>query len=202
MINTCGLRLLLVGTEPVSGGSDPQTPRRLKLVGAITQQERSVEELASILDLKEPTVSHHLSKLKELQLVHMRSEGNTHYYRLDLNALQSMQKATLAEVQVAQPAIDENVWETKVLDTFVKADILKEIPASRKKRWIILKWLVGKFEFGRLYPEQELNAIVKPIHWDTATLRREMVGYNMMERDNSIYRRIPESEWRISPENL
>lgn len=29
---------------------------RLKLVGAIAQQERSVEELASILDLKEPTV--------------------------------------------------------------------------------------------------------------------------------------------------
>ncbi len=28
MINTCVLRLLLVGTEPGSGGSDPQTPRR------------------------------------------------------------------------------------------------------------------------------------------------------------------------------
>ena len=39
---------------------------RLKLVGAIAQHERSVEELASILDLKEPTVSHHLSKLKQL----------------------------------------------------------------------------------------------------------------------------------------
>jgi hypothetical protein len=30
MINTCGLRLFLVGTEPGSGGSDPQTPRRLQ----------------------------------------------------------------------------------------------------------------------------------------------------------------------------
>jgi hypothetical protein len=29
MINTCGLRLLLVGAEPGSGGSDPQTPRRV-----------------------------------------------------------------------------------------------------------------------------------------------------------------------------
>jgi|GEM_PF-6043483 len=48
--------------------------------------------------------------------------------------------------------------------------------------------------FDRLYPEQELNQIIKPIHSDTATLRREMVGYNMMKRDNSIYQRIPESE--------
>jgi DNA-binding transcriptional ArsR family regulator len=169
---------------------------RLKLVGAIAQQERSVEELASILDLKEPTVSHHLSKLRELQLVHMRADGNTHYYRLDLDALQEMQKATLTATQTVQP-VKEEVWETKVLNTFVENDLIKEIPASRKKRWIILKWLVQKFEFDRLYPEQELNAIIKPIHWDTATLRREMVGYNMMQRENSIYQRIPESEWRM-----
>ena len=169
---------------------------RLKLVGAIAQQERSVEELASILDLKEPTVSHHLSKLKQLQLVHMRAEGNTHYYRLDLDALQAMQKATLTATQVAQP-IQSDLWETKVLSSFVEGDLIKEIPASRKKRIIVLKWLVQKFEFDRLYPEQELNQIIKPIHSDTATLRREMVGYNMMKRDNSIYRRIPESEWRV-----
>jgi predicted transcriptional regulator len=170
---------------------------RLKLVGALAQQERSVEELASILDLKEPTVSHHLSKLKQLQLIHMRADGNTHYYRLDLNALEQMQKATLTAAQVAQSDIDDDVWETKVLNTFVKGDTIAEIPASRKKRWIILKWLVQKFEFDRLYPELEVNGIIKPIHWDTATLRREMVGYNMMQRENSIYRRNLESDWRM-----
>jgi DNA-binding transcriptional ArsR family regulator len=169
---------------------------RLKLVGALAQQERSVEELASILDLKEPTVSHHLSKLKELQLVHMRAEGNTHYYRLDLDALQQLQKATLTATQVAQP-VDEDIWETKVLNSFVERDRIKEIPSSRKKRQIILKWLVRKFEFDLLYPEQELNQAIKPIHPDTATLRRELVGYNMMQRENSIYQRVPKSEWRL-----
>jgi predicted transcriptional regulator len=167
---------------------------RLKLVGAIAQQERSVEELASILELKEPTISHHLGKLKELQLVQMRAEGNTHYYRLDLNALHTMQKATLTALPVAQPIIDENIWETKVLNSFVDNNKIQEIPASRKKRWIILKWLVQKFEFDRQYPEPELNAIIKLIHTDTATLRRELVGCNMMQRENGIYRRVPESE--------
>ena len=170
---------------------------RLKLVGAIAQQERSVEELASILELKEPTVSHHLTKLKQLQLVKMRSEGNTHYYRLDLDTLQNLQKATLTATQVARTDIDDNIWETKVLDSFVEADCIKEIPASRKKRRIILKWLVQKFEFDRLYPELELNRSIKPIHPDTATLRRELVGYNMMHRENSTYQRLPESEWRM-----
>jgi DNA-binding transcriptional ArsR family regulator len=45
---------------------------RLKIVGILANQECSVEELAALLQLKEPTVSHHLPKLKELNLVTMR----------------------------------------------------------------------------------------------------------------------------------
>ncbi|WP_310481896.1 DUF2087 domain-containing protein, partial [Chamaesiphon sp. VAR_48_metabat_403] len=127
----------------------------------------------------------------------MRSEGNTHYYRLDLDTLQNLQAATLTATKVARLDIDDNIWETKVLDSFIEGDRIKEIPASRKKRRIILKWLVQKFECDRLYPELELNRSIKPIHADTATLRRELVGYNMMYRENSIYRRLPESEWRM-----
>ena len=69
--------------------------------------------------------------------------------------------------------------------------------ALRKKRQLMLKWLVQKFELERLYSEHELNQIIKPIHVDPATLRRELVGYNMMQRDNSIYQRVPESDWRM-----
>ncbi|HAT45351.1 MAG TPA: ArsR family transcriptional regulator, partial [Ktedonobacter sp.] len=50
---------------------------RLKLLGILANREQSVEELAAQLQLKTPTVSHHLAKLKELDLVSMRSEGNT-----------------------------------------------------------------------------------------------------------------------------
>ena len=52
---------------------------RLRILGLIATQERSVEEIATVLALKEPTVSHHLNKLKECQLVTMRPEGTTHY---------------------------------------------------------------------------------------------------------------------------
>ena len=48
---------------------------RLKLLGIVAQRECSVEELAEALGLKAPTVSHHLTKLKELRLVEMRVEG-------------------------------------------------------------------------------------------------------------------------------
>jgi hypothetical protein len=167
---------------------------RLKIVGSIAQQERSVEELAAVLGVKEPTISHHLSKLKELNLVQMRPEGNTHYYRLDLGALQSMQKATLTVTPAAPSKVDDDIWVAKVLSSFIKDDRIKEIPASRKKRWIILQWLVQKFEFDRQYPEKELNTIIKTIHSDTATLRRELVGCNMMQRQDNVYWRTPAAE--------
>ncbi|WP_019505436.1 metalloregulator ArsR/SmtB family transcription factor [Pleurocapsa sp. PCC 7319] len=60
---------------------------RLKLVGILSQAECSVEDLAARLELKEPTISHHLMKLKELNLVKMRSSGNTHLYKLNADTL-------------------------------------------------------------------------------------------------------------------
>ncbi len=48
---------------------------RLKMIGILAEQECSVEELAAMLHLKAPTVSHHLAKLKELELVEITSPG-------------------------------------------------------------------------------------------------------------------------------
>jgi DNA-binding transcriptional ArsR family regulator len=176
---------------------------RLKLLGILANQECSVEELAVLLQLKEPTVSHHLSKLKQLNLVTMRAEGNTHLYQLDNEALQGISKEifTIDKIASLVEDVDIDAWENKVLKTFLEGDIfnsngdirLKEIPASRKKRLVILKWLASKFEIGVEYPEEEVNEILKQYHIDCATLRRELVGYQLMRRENSIYRRSPET---------
>ncbi|HEX3408506.1 MAG TPA: metalloregulator ArsR/SmtB family transcription factor, partial [Caulobacteraceae bacterium] len=48
---------------------------RLRIVGLLAERERSVQELAVLLELKEPTVSHHLAALKACGLVSARAEG-------------------------------------------------------------------------------------------------------------------------------
>lgn len=170
---------------------------RLKLVGLLAQQERSVEELAALLQLKEPTVSHHLTKLKSLNLVQMQPEGNTHLYRLNQDALQNLAKAVLTSDHAAlADGLNGDAWEEKVLRNYLEDGRLREIPASRKKRWVILKWLLGQFERDRTYPELELNQILKQFHPDCATLRREFIGYQMMQRDQGQYWRLPEAQWR------
>jgi predicted transcriptional regulator len=175
---------------------------RLKLVGVLSQQECSVEELAALLGLKEPTISHHLAKLKELNLVQMRSQGNTHLYHLNSDTLQTLSKAILTSDQLTHLSanVAEDAWETKVLSTFMDGDTITAIPSSRKKRLVILKWLITQFDYEVDYPERTLNDIIKRHHPDTATLRREFIGYKMMQRANSIYRRLPESDWELQTE--
>lgn len=163
---------------------------RLRMIGLLANRECSVEEIAAMLEVKEPTVSHHLNRLKELNLVTMRAEGNVHLYRLNPESLHTMSKDLLTPETLAGVAgadLDEDKYAQKVLRSFMENGRLKEIPAQRKKRDIILKWLVGHFEPGRKYPEVEVNEVIKRYHDDYATLRREFIMTRLMERADGYY---------------
>jgi hypothetical protein len=170
---------------------------RLKIIGLLSSREHSVQDLAALLNLKEPTVSHHLAVLKELDLVRLRAEGNTHWYRLSHDVLRKISRAVFSTENIARMAVSAEAdgWERKILDTFVRGERLTEIPVSRKKRWVILKWLAQCFEPGASYSEAAVNAIVKRHHEDCATLRRELIGYRMLTRSSGVYRRNADSEW-------
>jgi DNA-binding transcriptional ArsR family regulator len=159
---------------------------RLRIIGLLaTQQERSVDELAATLDLKPPTVSHHLARLKDTALVTMRKDGNSHFYALQTDILTQLSKEVLSLPKHAEPHSD--AWDRKVLSDFLTGDRLKEIPASRKKRQVILHWLASKFDKQRRYKETEVNDLLQQHHPDSATLRRELVGAGLLERQDSIY---------------
>jgi hypothetical protein len=171
---------------------------RLKLVGLLAQGERSVQELATLLGLREPTVSHHLALLREVGIVRLRADGNTRWYALQTEVLSGISRSLLSRDAVAALAQDvpADAWEMRIIENFLDRDQrLKDIPASRKKRWVVLKWLAGRFEPGRRYREAEINEAIQRHHWDSATLRRELVGYRMMARKAGVYWRLPESDW-------
>lgn len=166
---------------------------RLKLLGLLANREYSVEELAAFLQLKAPTVSHHLAKLKELDLVGMRAEGNTHIYWLNAETLRNSSKGLLSSEKMASLVddVEGDAWERKVLKDFFEGTRLKEIPASRKKRSVILRWLAKQFEPGVLYSEAQVNEIIERYHEDTAWLRRELIGEHLMQREQGVYWRVP-----------
>jgi hypothetical protein len=162
---------------------------RLRILGILAGGERSVDDLAAVLDLRAPTVSHHLARHRELGLVTMRADGNTHLYRLDADALRAISRDVLSFERVAGFAddLEAEAWQRKVLRDFFEGERLKEIPASRKKRSVVLQWLASRFSPDVRYREVEVNELLARHHPDTATLRRELVGAGLLQREQSIY---------------
>ena len=169
---------------------------RLKIVGILANREATVGDLADLLDLREPTVSHHLAALKELGVVQMQAVGNTHIYSLDEDALIDLKKDVFSRAGMASLVqdVDASSWKQKVLQTFVIDDRLTQIPAQRKKRLVVLQWLARQLQPDVRYTERELNEALKRYHPDSASLRRALISWVFMRREQGVYWRVPEAE--------
>jgi len=119
----------------------------------------------------------------------MRPDGNIHLYALNQDALTAMSKDMLTAEHMALLVEDDSAdaYERKVLRDFFEGERLKEIPASRKKREVVLRWLASRFERGVKYTEREVNELIQRHHPDSATLRRELIGHRLLARETGIY---------------
>lgn len=72
-----------------------------------------------------------------------------------------------------------------VVSRFMKDGALTSFPAKRKARAHMLLHLVTYFEPGRTYTEPQINDILRALWPDFAYLRRELVDYGYLCRDNS-----------------
>ena len=169
---------------------------RLKIIGLLAHQPYSVEQLAVLLGLRPSTVSHHLARLTEAGLVSAHVESYYNIYRLENSALERMSRQLLSQVTVSSaPAdIDLDAYDRKVVNDYSLPDgKLKTIPAQRKKLEAILRYVSQSFEYGLRYTEKQVNETLYHFHEDTATLRRELVGYHLLAREKGVY-------WRVMPE--
>lgn len=161
-------------------------PNRLKIVGLLAQRPYSVEELAALLDLKASTVSHHLARLSEAGLVSARTQSYYNVYQLEKEALESKSRSLFssAELSASIADVDLDAYDQKVVADFTRRDgSLKTIPAQRKKLEAVLRYVAKAFKVGKRYSEKQVNEILGGYHEDTATLRRELVGYGLMKRE-------------------
>ncbi|WP_340371512.1 metalloregulator ArsR/SmtB family transcription factor [Peribacillus sp. FSL E2-0218] len=174
---------------------------RIRIISILANGPKRGQALAGMLNLTAPTISHHLTKLKEVNLVRDRREKNSVYYYLNDDVLQHYSRAL--------PEMISNEGESnkmdneklsgdhkKILENFLTADSrLKTIPAQRKKKLIVLYHMASLLESGRKYEEKELNAFIHSFHDDHATIRREFIIGSIMYRENGIYELNPREMW-------
>lgn len=177
---------------------------RLKILGLLAEQEYTVEQLSAILGLGASTVSHHLSRLARAGLVSARAESYYNYYRLEKSALEAAAQRLLSAdgLRAAAEASSQGSgsgkaddYARRVLHNYLLPDgRLKTIPAQRKKLEVILRFIVQSFEPGKRYSEKLVNQALSRFHPDTASLRRELIGFRLMEREKGEYWRTEEPQ--------
>lgn len=65
---------------------------------------------------------------------------------------------------------------------------IERVPARRKARAAVLLEVLARFEPGRTYSEKEVNEVLLGVHEDFAYLRRELVNYHYLRREDGRYR--------------
>lgn len=160
---------------------------RLRLVGLLAHRAHSVEELATVLDLRASTVSHHLSKLSKAGVVRNTAQGHYHLYELDLTTLEERARKLLSRDdlrELAPRSEDLDPFDAKVLSTFLDADgRIRQLPMKRKKFQVLLRHALRLFDDDGPWTERQVNERLKALTDDTASLRRGFIDHGMMVRN-------------------
>ncbi len=80
--------------------------------------------------------------------------------------------------------------EERIVKNYLNTDgSLKLIPNKEKKKLAILRHVMKRFARKKEYTEKEVNEILKPVYGDYFMLRRELIDYKFMQReqDGSAY---------------
>jgi DNA-binding transcriptional ArsR family regulator len=64
--------------------------KRLMILGHLSTSEKSVGDIAALVDLEQSPLSQHLAKLRALGLVSTRREGQSIYYSLASDEVEAM----------------------------------------------------------------------------------------------------------------
>jgi DNA-binding transcriptional ArsR family regulator len=113
-------------------------PMRLQILGLLATGPRAGHELAEATGLTPPTISHHMRRLLEAQLVEFQPEAQSRIYSLRLGALRELSAA--ATLPNDTPAATES--DDPVIRAFFDGPRLRQMPASRKKRVAVLRHLL------------------------------------------------------------
>lgn len=172
-------------------------PTRLRILSLLSNGPLHGQAIAGKLGLTAPTITHHLKKLRDINVVFERRDKNTIYFNLNHSVVKQHSEALKHLIEGKEINMVEQSEEKQkiVANFFTKDGKLKTIPAQRKKKLMIFEHIIKGIEKGRKYEEKEINEYILQYHEDYATIRREFIINHYMYRENGIYELNPVEMW-------
>lgn len=168
---------------------------RFRMFRRLQRDELNVGDLARAVELSEPTVSHHLARLRDVGLVTLRMDGTQRFYRASDSGIARM-KRLVDQIDSAAPEPEpeqDNSWiealdwsdeDKRALREHTSGGRITVLPAKRKRQLVLLRWLATKFTAGMTYTEKEVNTIIREVYAeDYVVLRRDLVDMGYLRRE-------------------
>lgn len=171
---------------------------RIRIIALLKKGPLHGQAIAGKLGVTPPTITHHIMKLRDSGLIYERRDKNTIFFFLNEKTLSQLATAILkiGEPDFAEERNIDNNERLSVINRFFDSDgTLKQIPAQRKKRLIVLEHILKGLELRKKYTEQEINEYIKKYYSDFTTIRREFIANHYMYRENGIYELNPPEMW-------
>lgn len=172
---------------------------RIKIISMLKHGPLHGQALAAKLGLTPPTISYHMTKLKEIDVIYQRRDKNTIYFHLNEKKLKLMAGAILyiGDKPTDTAVISKEEKHQVISHFFNDEGKLNNIPVKQKKKVIILEHLIQGLQVDQTYEEKELNEYIKQFYDDYATIRRELIMCHFMNRDHGKYELNPKEIWLI-----
>ncbi|WLR52956.1 metalloregulator ArsR/SmtB family transcription factor [Bacillus tianshenii] len=172
---------------------------RIRILSLLKQGPLHGQAIAGKLGLRPPTITHHMTKLREVGLIKERRDKNTIYFHLDERKLEAMARAILTIGNEEETKWSLHHKESmEIISHFVTTEgKLRSLPAQRKKRMIVLAYFAKELQVGKTYTEDEINVYIRRFFADYATVRREFVMNHYMHRENNQYECNPKEMWPV-----
>lgn len=154
--------------------------------------KESDKEIAAKLGIAGSTIRNHRYKLRERE-----KQSRIFLAMMELLAenaekkISVMDKTILCDPHKTATTLDDrfNITEEEkiqVISNYMDDNgALKTYPSKEKRKIIILEEISKNFSRGKHYSEKEINRILKRIYEDYATLRRALIEYGFLDRNNT-----------------
>lgn len=161
-------------------------PPRLRVAGVIAAEPLTAAEVGARTGLGTMAALKHLRYLEAAGLATVEGAGAAARYRLHERRLRELSAQLLdsPRVRALAGATDER---SRVLAAFFREGRLVRFPTGEKRQLIVLEEVARRFETGRVYTEREVNEILKQFHPDYTTIRRALVDYVFLNREQGVY---------------
>ncbi len=178
-VHTSPFHALLGLDAKVNGLSDVQREMLSMFYEQVSDKE--IVEQSSVNSIS--TVRQHRFKLREKE----------RQAKMLVALMQLLKEPTQYAIHKGARQVDERysieqAERDKVLATYFKNGLdgaIGTIPSKEKKKLIILQHILKRFDVERHYSEKEVNAILKTVHTDFVSLRRHLIEYGFMDRNDN-----------------